>query len=570
MITKFDLSNHDDDLDFEDLGFTRDEVDTLVSLDLKECKSQSSSIRTDRLALEKEAEMAMERMKLLLSSTIGTLSIADSRSLRTLTSKLSTMHNEIMKSKESSRSLRKFYRERSAAESFKAKEIEKVMKAVCAAEFVDLAFVIDCTSSMSPHIISVKQTVKIIVRNILKTNKSLSLRLAAVAHRDIRDKNRFEIFDFNKSIKLFESFLGRLEAIGGDDGPEDLAGAIKETNKLSWSHPTSVTFIIADYPCHGREYHNNMFDNYPNGTTGIDVVQELKALQGKQTEDSSMSVHFGRITHHTDTMIEHLRSKDNISIDVVPVDDIPNMIQSVSSSVRKSIYKTVSVSQDFRGARSHALRSRPLVVDRIVEHDDNRDMRSANPRKRDLKKFTIVESAPSTSQWSCIKACEVNVFTNADIKSLEALKSPLRYGRLCPKQGIQSESSTQHSAVYIRRVVNPFAQGESRIAYYGQLAREVHELSKNVVVCKSFKHNGDGIHDRDRYLKQMEVSNVSHYLAKEYNKAKKNNCAEIHIIPVCVVEEESASSERNGERRFCAEALLPQGTFQKFSNNTGY
>ena len=253
MITKFDLSNHDDDLDFEDLGFTRDEVDTLVSLDLKECKSQSSSIRTDRLALEKEAEMAMERMKLLLSSTIGTLSIADSRSLRTLTSKLSTMHNEIMKSKESSRSLRKFYRERSAAESFKAKEIEKVMKAVCAAEFVDLAFVIDCTSSMSPHIISVKQTVKIIVRNILKTNKSLSLRLAAVAYRDIRDKNRFEIFDFNKSIKLFESFLGRLKAIGGDDGPEDLAGAIKETNKLSWLYPTNVTFIIADAPCHGRE-----------------------------------------------------------------------------------------------------------------------------------------------------------------------------------------------------------------------------------------------------------------------------------------------------------------------------
>ncbi len=50
-----------------------------------------------------------------------------------------------------------------------------------------------------------------------------------------------------------------------------MAGAIQEVNKLSWSNPSQVTFIIADAPCHGSEFHP-YGDSYPAGTPGISII----------------------------------------------------------------------------------------------------------------------------------------------------------------------------------------------------------------------------------------------------------------------------------------------------------
>jgi hypothetical protein len=69
----------------------------------------------------------------------------------------------------------------------------------------------------------------------------------------------------------------------------------------------------------------------------------------------------------------------------------------------------------------------------------------------------------------------------------------------------------------------------------------------------------------------MEVSNISHFLAEQYNLSEKpSHCAKVQFLPVCLVEEASSAREHLGERRFCAEPPLPTGTFSKFSNNTGY
>ena len=107
-----------------------------------------------------------------------------------------------------------------------------------------------------------KDSIQNIVERIRATNKNLSLRLAVVRYRDIDDYPRFEVLDFVDSIDSFKSFLADLRATGGADAPEDMAGAIQEVNKLSWSNPSQVTFLIADAPCHGEEFH-------PYGTPGL-------------------------------------------------------------------------------------------------------------------------------------------------------------------------------------------------------------------------------------------------------------------------------------------------------------
>jgi Mg-chelatase subunit ChlD len=140
--------------------------------------------------------------------------------------------------------------------AMKEKEIRSVIRQVVLAESVDLAFILDATGSMGAYIDGVKSNIRAIVKQIMHTNGNLTLRMGVVAYRDIKDKKRFEVLDFVTSVDEFETFVGSLEADGGGDTPEDIAGGLQQANKLSWSNPTRVAFLIADAPCHGRDYYD--------------------------------------------------------------------------------------------------------------------------------------------------------------------------------------------------------------------------------------------------------------------------------------------------------------------------
>jgi hypothetical protein len=514
----------------------------------------------------------------LLSKTkTGTATREEEIRLKALTVKLNRMKEDIEKSSTTATSsvpdntldtLRSdsICKAQDLIRTFKTKEINKVIQAVCTAEAVDLAFLIDCTSSMSPYIESVKQNIKTIVKQICQTNNKLNLRLAVVAYRDLCDAQRFEVMDFDSSIVRFENFVGSLKAIGGGDGPEDMAGGIQKANRLSWNNPTRLAFLIADYPCHGTEFHGSSDENYPDGTPGINIVDEIRSLLNNRPENGSMSLHFGRITHCTDKMIDRLLKHYGIEIEVVPVDDTSKMKASITSSVRRSIFKTMTISAGMRRPVTFAPSSDPYTLIESTMED--------SPTST-LRNFALVESMPSTHEWKNYPALKVKVFRNATIKSLGALKTPIRFGLLRIGLGAKFKTAkTHHSTMLMRRSQNPFAQGAIRIAFHGQLARAEEELdlSKSSMVMKAFKHIGKGVNDRDQYLKQMEVSNIAHFLAEEYNKStvRPQQCSTIHFLPVCVVEEEASIREKMGERRFCVEPPLPTGTFQQYSNNTGY
>jgi len=132
------------------------------------------------------------------------------------------------------------------------------------------------------------------------------------------------------------------------------------------------------------------------------------------------------------------------------------------------------------------------------------------------------------------------------------------------------------STMILRIADLPFAEGGIRIAYHSQLAMDKSQLglTKSAMVLKSFKHHGKGVNDRQQYLKQMEVSSIAHFLAREYNESsyRPSHCALIRFLQVCVVEEEDEANEDKVNRRFCAELPLPTdgSSFTKYSNNTGY
>jgi len=456
----------------------------------------------------------------------------------------------------------------------KEKDIRRALHAIKLAESVDIAFIIDCTGSMGSYIESVKNSIRQIVDRVVSTNCDMKLRLAIVGYRDIRDTSRFEIMDFSPSVNDFKTFLASICATGGDDAPEDMAGAIKEANELAWENPTKIAFIIADAPCHGREFHG-YDDSYPDGSPGINIIDELKALEEKAGPQGTMNVTFGRITDQTDTMIARFQ-ENKVSIDQVGIEESSKLTKTVTASVRKSIFKTVTCI----GKPGASVSFAPIDgIEEVLKGD------RALSRKSDasLKDYTISPSVPTSIDWTKQPFSRVKVYRNVRIKKVSDLQEPIKMGLLrfvssavAGKASMSPTDKTFESSMLIRRAPSPFAEGEIRLAYHGQLAQKEKDLGKveHGMVFKSFKHLGKRVHDRGQYLKQMEVSAIADFLARAYNESpsKPAHCCNVSVLPVIVVEEEDEKNETTGNRRFCVEQHLPKGgtEFVKYSNNTGY
>ena len=279
-----------------------------------------------------------------------------------------------------------------------------------------------------------------------------------------------------------------------------------------------------------------------------------------------MTITFGRITEQTDQMIECFHNS-GISIDQVGIEEESVLTKRVTASVRKSIFKTVTTI----GKSDEVAFARMSSIDKLLKTG----IKSTKPSDS-LKAYTISPSLPSFINWKNQHYCEVKVFRNVRITSLTDLQNPLRMGLVRFLRGNKAHRTdkTFESTMLMRRAPSPFAEGEIRLTYHGQIAQKEAELTGSSMVMKSFKHVGKGVNDRDQYLKQMEVSAIAHFLASEYNKSssKPPHCRNINVLPVLVVEEVEETNESSGNRRFCAEYLLPTGEieFTKFSSNTGY
>jgi len=230
---------------------------------------------------------------------------------------------------------------------------------------------------------------------------------------------------------------------------------------LRWSNATRVAFLIADCPCHGNEFHSLGSDDHPGGTPGIDIITELKILQAKKG-NGTMTLNFGRITSHTDRMVNRFHEL-GISMDVVNIHDTAKITACVTKSVRKSIFKTMT----FASGGTKSVAFGPLSKNPLEKKEGLSSVVS-------LKAYTITPDEPSTDGWMCQPAVAVKVFRNRRIKSFDDLQAPLGFGIL--KFPRARTDKTSESTMFMRRSTEPFAKGEIRIAYHAQLSRQKKDL----------------------------------------------------------------------------------------------
>ncbi|GMF37731.1 unnamed protein product [Phytophthora fragariaefolia] len=126
---------------------------------------------------------------------------------------------------------------------------------------LDLVIVMDCTGSMSGWIDQAKSSIISIINNVRLVHPKAGVRIGFVAYRDFCDGNkRLQVQTLTSNVRVVRDFIASLEAFGGGDHPEDIPGGLAAALEMPFQAEAKRIVLVADAPCHGRKFHENICD----------------------------------------------------------------------------------------------------------------------------------------------------------------------------------------------------------------------------------------------------------------------------------------------------------------------
>ena len=128
----------------------------------------------------------------------------------------------------------------------------------------DVLYLIDATGSMASHITAAKEETKNIANQLKNIYPDMKFKYGYVFYRDPIDSlgDIHEIIDLTDDINSLSEKIGKIEAKGGGDEPEDWVGAYKLANeKINWRNGNKVIIHLTDAGAHGKLF--TLGDNYP-------------------------------------------------------------------------------------------------------------------------------------------------------------------------------------------------------------------------------------------------------------------------------------------------------------------
>ena len=134
---------------------------------------------------------------------------------------------------------------------------------------------------MSSYITAAKEETKNISNELRKLYPEKMFKYGYIFYRDpIDSKNdKHEVIDLTDNVNSFPEKIGRIQAEGGGDSPEDWAGAYKLANeKISWRNGTKVIMHLTDAGAHGKLFTKN--DKYPEEEAKL--IAELEKCAEKK------------------------------------------------------------------------------------------------------------------------------------------------------------------------------------------------------------------------------------------------------------------------------------------------
>jgi len=115
---------------------------------------------------------------------------------------------------------------------------------------IELVFLIDCTLSMKPYFLEVKNNIHTLVAEIAQTN--CQMKVAFVGYTDHKKLSEYHFLDFTRDVDAFKKFVENIQEQNGVDFVEDVRGGVELVDKLSFGDGLKLVIHIGDAPTHGR------------------------------------------------------------------------------------------------------------------------------------------------------------------------------------------------------------------------------------------------------------------------------------------------------------------------------
>ena len=105
---------------------------------------------------------------------------------------------------------------------------------------------------------------------------------------------RFPSVSILTILPRFGSLFVRTQPQPGDDLAEDVAGGLHLATELDWRSSVRLCILIADAPCHGKEYNSGIGDTYargcPKGRDPSKLVYRLQVRLGENGGESLAAI----------------------------------------------------------------------------------------------------------------------------------------------------------------------------------------------------------------------------------------------------------------------------------------
>ncbi len=105
----------------------------------------------------------------------------------------------------------------------------------------DIVIAMDTTGSMGPYIKNMQRLTKEFARRVGESG--VDYRLALVDYRDVKRRERLNVYPFTTSVEEFQRLVDRMDADGGGDEPESSVDAIERALELN-VRPEAQRIII--------------------------------------------------------------------------------------------------------------------------------------------------------------------------------------------------------------------------------------------------------------------------------------------------------------------------------------
>ena len=172
---------------------------------------------------------------------------------------------------------------------------------------IDVLIILDVTSSMNEYLNTFKINFIKMIDELKEKCLGALVYLGFIGYRDIVDIELGDDYidiNFSVNYKNLEKEIQKIKADGGDDIPEDIAGAFEMALKKEWRGDTKIVLLITDSPCHGNAFHKtNIMDNYPDDTNIKNMIHQF-------TEKNINLICFN-LSQNTKTMFEIFKNEYN-------------------------------------------------------------------------------------------------------------------------------------------------------------------------------------------------------------------------------------------------------------------